>query len=106
MKNPLNWWVRVELEDGSVWSVPVEPIARSRASYYKDEFDNDFGRSLLEDTIPLFEADPWQITEWAKNQMNPDDPEYFPPGSIQLVDPAPPTQLWEVWQGEWEVKGK
>lgn len=63
-------YLTVQLSDGSTWVVPVEMIARSRAAHYADEFDGDVERSLREDTIPLFEQSPYEIEDWAVNNMN------------------------------------
>lgn len=60
----------IEQSDGSVWAVPVSIIARNRAAYYASEFDGDVDRSLAEDTNPLFEADDYEIKDWAANNMN------------------------------------
>ena len=58
------------MPDGSEWAVPVQFIALNRARHYIDEFDGSLDRSLAEDTIPLFEADDFEIADWAQNNMN------------------------------------
>lgn len=63
---------RVRMPDGSIWAVPVEVIAKNRAEYYAKNdpaMEGDFGKSLREDTIPLFEGDFDEIEDWAKNNM-------------------------------------
>lgn len=61
----------ITMEDQSQWSVPVKVIAMNRAAYYADEnFNGDLDRSLQEDTVPLFEADEYEIEDWAKNNMS------------------------------------
>ena len=60
----------VNAPDGSRWAVPVMTIARDRAKHYASEFDGDVERSLDEDTMPLFEADPYNVQDWAVNNMN------------------------------------
>lgn len=60
----------VEMPDGSIWAVPVEVIARSRAAYYAEEFGGDIERSLAEDTNPLFEEDSYEIEDWARGNMD------------------------------------
>ena len=62
--------MKITMNDGSVWAVPVDIIARNRAAHYAHEFDGDVERSLAEDTIPLFEADDYAIQDWAANNMN------------------------------------
>jgi hypothetical protein len=60
--------------DGSEWAVPVRFIAENRAENYAlDEFDGDAKRSLEEDTIPLFEDNPFEIEDWARNNLNWED---------------------------------
>jgi hypothetical protein len=63
-------YLRVEMEDGSEYDIPVSVIAENRAEMYKDEFGGDIQRSLSEDTNPLFESDSYEIEDWAANNMN------------------------------------
>lgn len=67
----------IEMANGERWSVPVRVIAHNRAKHYASEFGGDEERSLLEDTIPLFEDDNYAIEDWAKNNMNWSDVEPF-----------------------------
>jgi hypothetical protein len=62
--------LRVNMPDGSKWDVPVSVIAKNRAEYYAHEFDGDVIRSMQEDTLPLFDADHYEIEDWAANNMN------------------------------------
>lgn len=71
--SPFEWSLRVEMEDGSLWDVPVSVIANNRASNYAGEFGGDVVQSLVEDTLPLFADDEYEIKEWAANNMNWDD---------------------------------
>ena len=48
--------IYLDMPDGLTYAVPVEIIARDRAEHYKDEFNDDLGESLREDTIPFLEA--------------------------------------------------
>lgn len=68
-----NKYLRVSMEDGTKWDVPVMAIARHRAENYKDEFGGDVEKSLQEDTLPLFEDSSFEVTDWAANNMNWDD---------------------------------
>jgi hypothetical protein len=61
------------MPDGSKWAVPVSIIAGYRAKHYAHEFGGDIERSLNEDTGPLFDADRFEIEDWAQNNMNWDD---------------------------------
>lgn len=63
--------------DGFTYAVPVMKIAEKRASYYSHEFGNDEGLSMIEDTLPLFEADSFEIEDYAKNNMHWSDVERF-----------------------------
>jgi hypothetical protein len=63
-------FLRVEFSDGSRWEIPVSIIAEDRAKEYAHEFDGSAARSLAEDTGPLFDASPYSIKDWAKNNMN------------------------------------
>lgn len=83
----------VKMPDGSKWGVPVEMIARSRATHYASEFGGDVERSLAEDTIPMFEASDYEIKDWAKNQMNWSD---FDGHQVKVVD-APTPDFQEAW---------
>ena len=58
------------MADGTKWGVPVSIIARNRAEHYAHEFGGDVERSLAEDTIPLFDADAYEVQDWAVNNMN------------------------------------
>lgn len=60
----------VKMPNNDVYGVPVDVIARNRAAFYAYEFDGDVERSLREDTLPLFEGDAYEVTDWAKNNMN------------------------------------
>lgn len=67
--------LRVNMPDGSKWDVPVSVIAENRAKYYSHEYGGDVQKSLEEDTLPLFEADRYEIEDWAANNMNWSDVE-------------------------------
>ena len=81
------------MPDGSKWGVPVEIVARNRATHYAHEFDGDIERSLAEDTIPLFESEDYEIGEWAKNQMNWSD---FDEHQVKVSE-APPIDFEDAW---------
>lgn len=83
----------IEQSDGSVWAVPVSIIARNRAEHYASEFDGDVERSLAEDTNPLFEADDYEVRDWAANNMNWKDVAEH----AFLVRKAPPLDFQEAW---------
>lgn len=58
------------MPDGSTWGVPVSRVAQDRARHYANEFGGDVERSLNEDTLPLFEANPAAIEDWATGNMD------------------------------------
>ena len=72
-----DWNLYVEMNDGSVWAVPVIVIAEHRATYFKKEFHNDLDRSLNEDTLPLFSYNLGEIEEWASREMTWEDVKDF-----------------------------
>lgn len=83
----------IEMPDRSKWGVPVEVIARHRAAYYAGKFDGDIERSLAEDTLPLFDADDFEIRDWATGNMDWADVQPH----AALVSPAPPTDYEAGW---------
>ena len=80
-------------DDGSKWAVPVDVIARSRASHYAHEFGGDVERSLSEDTMPLFDSDDFEIEDWAVNNMNWSDVSH---AAFKCED-APPANFQHAW---------
>lgn len=92
--------LRITMPDGSIWAVPVMAIAMHRADSYKAEFGNDIQRSLHEDTLPLFESAPYEIEDWAANNMNWDEVE----GQARCVQVSDDVDYQEGWcNGEKEV---
>ena len=93
----------VAMPDGSRWAVPLMVIATDRAKHYAHEFDGDLERSLAEDTLPLFDADPYQAHDWAANNMNWSDVK----GEARIYEPAKPLgddDFAEGWvNGEYQV---
>ncbi len=61
---------QVMMDDGSVWQIPVILIALDRANYYAGIDKIALNESLMNDTVPLFEADDDEIEDWAKNNMD------------------------------------
>ena len=68
-----NKYVLFDSADGFTYGVPVMFFAEKRAYRYWDEFDQDVGRSMIEDTLPLFESNPSEIIDFAKGNFNWDD---------------------------------
>lgn len=60
---------RITMEDGSIWSVPIKPIALSHAEYYAGVDDISVEESM-ENTVELFLNDNYEIEDWAKNNMD------------------------------------
>jgi len=97
----------IKQRDGSIWSVPVLTVAFNRAEYYKDEFDGSVARSLKEDTLPLFEDDAGEITDWAMNNMNWKDVEHVahPHEPTKPLSPEDFQQAWLNWDGTMRREG-
>lgn len=83
----------IKMPDGSKWGVPVEVIARNRAAHYAKEFDGDIERSLVEDTMPLFDESSFEIKVWASNNMDWSDVE----AQAQMLQAAE-TDYQEGWE--------
>lgn len=60
--------LRTTFGNGETWDIPVLTIAKARAAHYAEEY-GDIISSLVKDTLPLFEGEHWEITEWALNNM-------------------------------------
>lgn len=90
----------IKQQDGSVWAVPVEIIARNRATHYASEYGGDVEKSLAEDTLPMFKDSSYEITDWASNQMDWSD---FDGHQVKISD-APPLDFQEAWvNGEKDI---
>lgn len=83
----------VEMRDGSVWCVPVDVIARNRAEYYAHEFGGDVTRSMVEDTMLLFDSDDYEVEEWAVIFMKWRDVE----SQAKVLQGAPQVDFQEGW---------
>lgn len=91
----------VTMPDGSKWGVPVMFIARNRAAYYARLDKVSFNASLLEDTIPLFNRDEFEIRDWAQNNMDWDDIRNV----AKPVEPSEELDFQEGWtSGEVELQ--
>ena len=62
---------QVTMPDQSVWEVPVIRIAEHRSKLLADSEDPEvIHQFMMEDTVPLFEEDDYEIEDWAANNMN------------------------------------
>lgn len=89
---------RVEMGDGSKWDVPVQAIADSRDENYKEDDEDTIG-SIRSGGLP-----PYEINDWAGNNMNWSDVEQFavPVPASELKKPG----YQEGWtNGEKEIVG-
>lgn len=86
--------LQVEMPDGSKWAVPVEVIALNRANYYANNDGVSLAKSLNEDTLPLFESSPFEIEDWAANNMNWVDVVGV---AKKIKDPDPDSDYQEGW---------
>lgn len=92
----------VTMPDGSQWSVPVRLIAYNRAEHYADDYDGNVETSLMEDTIPLFEANPSEIEDWARGNMIWSD---VKSQALQVLPPSNEVDWDEGWgNGEVEIR--
>ena len=66
-------YMTITAPGGDVWGVPTMAIARHRAAAYAHEFGGDIEKSLVEDTLPLFHEDDYEVFDWACNNMNCND---------------------------------
>ena len=85
--------IEITASDGSIWGVSYNEVALNRAKYYADEFDGNVERSLTEDTLPLFESNPYEVIDWAAGNMDWDD---F--SKSHLLKKAPEPDLDKMWQ--------
>lgn len=92
----------VSMPDGFDYAVPVEVIARHRAEYYAHkDYNGDITKSLVEDTLPLFQADHDEIREWASNSMNWND---VKDKAKQLMKRVEKFDYQNAWvNGEWKI---
>lgn len=92
----------INMPDGLIYGVSIETIARHRAEYYAGkDFDGDNTKSLVEDTLPLFESDESEIRDWASNNMNWSDVERH---SIVLKKNVSKEEFQEAWvNGEYKI---
>ncbi|HGB4301422.1 TPA: hypothetical protein ACIVHR_000773 [Salmonella enterica subsp. enterica serovar Muenchen] len=63
-------FMNVTMPDNSVWQVPTDVIANNCAAYYAKEHGITLEESLEKYTLPLFQSDPYEIEDWAENNMN------------------------------------
>lgn len=92
----------VSMPDGFDYAVPVEVIARHRAEYYAHkDYNGDITKSLVEDTLPLFQADRDEIREWASNNMNWTDVEDSAKLLKKRVEKVDYQDAWV--NGEWKI---
>lgn len=59
----------IKLDNGEVYSLPVDIVAYHRAKAYAHEFGS-LEESLKEDTYPLFKGSRYDIKDWLANNMN------------------------------------
>jgi len=63
--------IKMTMNDGSIWKVPVLVVALHRASYFaRREYDGNIIDAMMDDTVPLFNVDHREIYDWAVNNMN------------------------------------
>lgn len=61
----------IEMENGDIYGIPAEIIAKNYADYYAangENYDENFS-AMME----WFDTDNYEFADWAKNNMNWDD---------------------------------
>lgn len=93
----------VSMPDGFDYAVPVEVIARNRAEYYAvKDYSGDVTKSLVDDTLPLFQADSAEIREWAAYNMNWND---VKDKAKQVIKRHIKVDYQEAWvNGDWVIR--
>lgn len=97
-RTPTKAVYRVEMEDHSLWDVPVQIIADSRDEHYASDKEDTVGY------IRKGSLNGGEIQDWAGNNMNWDDVKEF-----AVLAPAKPQKVdWEEgWcNGEKTIIGK
>lgn len=62
--------LHLEMPNGCCYAIPVEFIVRRHAQLHaQEQFDGDAGKSLIEGTLPLFEADEEKLKAWAATHL-------------------------------------
>jgi len=97
-RTPTTALFRVEMEDKSLWDVPVQAIVDSRDEHYASDKEDTIGfihEGGLSDV---------EIFDWAGNNMNWDDVKEF---AVQVPSPKVEIDWEEGWNsGEKEIVGK
>jgi hypothetical protein len=80
----------VTMPDGSLWRVPAHAVADNRATFYSDE-----GPDAYETELAYTLSDDYELTDWARNNMNWSD---VAAQAVRLPDPPkPPVDYQEGW---------
>ena len=90
----MNWMYQFEVSNGSVWETPVSVIAVNRADTYAHYYGDDVMLSLMENTLPLFESDAYEIQNWAQNNMSWEDVVSY---AIMIEEPRSLDMRKEWW---------
>ena len=94
-------WYKVCMPDGKYFAVPMSTIINNRATYYAHEFNNNVTKSIDEDTLPLFESDHYEITDWAQNNMNWSDVKKY---AVEIHADVGTTDYQDGWvNGDYEI---
>ena len=81
-------YLEVEMQDGSVWAVPAEVIAKHRGDYYRKREGDKSGSVEMQVAL----EDHSVLIDWAENNMNWSTVQ---PHAIQVGDNA--TDYQEGW---------
>jgi len=96
-------WIYITIEEtGDIYRVPVYAIVFSKAEYYAKIDETTIEESIFKEVIEEFNADNFEILDWAQDNMNWEDVSDF----AELVSKKIIKKVnWqENWvNGEWEI---
>lgn len=92
----------VTMSDGSVWAIPIEVIAKHKAKsdFERSVQDYEDYEECLSDVKSLFDNNPYEVCDWASNNMNWDEVQSY----AKMIKSPDPSDYQEDWvNGEWKI---
>jgi hypothetical protein len=62
--------IELTLDNGEIWEIPLEFVARNRAEYYKSKNEEDFN---YQEEIDFIMEDNYEGIDWLQNNMDYED---------------------------------
>jgi len=62
--------IELKFEDGEIWQIPLEFVAKHRAKYYESKKEDDFN---LQEEIDFVMNDDYEGHDWLQNNMDFED---------------------------------